>query len=88
MSKIEIKNDVNEVDTTNYIKIKLSGSKKDTIYIAPSDKEFYEGQKIYIFTDNRKVTSATVVKGNYTDEKYKSENFKNINVVDQDYWSL
>lgn len=54
-----------------YVKIRYYRTKSDLIYIAPKNVTLLEGQKIKVKVDDNTIKSATVIKGNYTREKYK-----------------
>ena len=71
-----------------YAKVKISDSDKELTYIVPKDIELKDGQKIYMFTDKGNMKSAIVVKGNHKDDKYNKDDYKEIMIVDPEYWNL
>lgn len=66
-----------------YVKVKFHGSKRIFIYVVPPKLVLVEKQKIKVRIDEDTVRSATVIKGNYTREKYKSFEYKTIEVVEK-----
>lgn len=65
-----------------YVKIKYYRSNKNLIYIAPKKTELVDGQKIKVRLDDDTIRTATVVKGNYTREKYKSNDYEELDIVE------
>lgn len=64
-------------DLETYVKIRFNRTDKNLIYIAPKRIQLEEGQKIKVRVDDDTVKNATVIKGNYIREKYKS-NYKEL----------
>ena len=64
-----------------YIKIKFNGSDKEFIYRVPEDVVFEEGQKLKVQIDKNTTRTAKVVKGNYTRKKYKTYEYKTLDIV-------
>ena len=95
-SKVEKKEKTEKVETKKvekeskvarkletYVKVKFHGSKRIFIYVVPPKLVLVEKQKIKVRIDEDTVRSATVIKGNYTREKYKSFEYKTIEVVEK-----
>ena len=95
-SKVEKKEKTEKVETKKvekeskvarkletYVKVKFHGSKRIFIYVVPPKLVLVEKQKSKVRIDEDTVRSATVIKGNYTREKYKSFEYKTIEVVEK-----
>ena len=55
-----------------YIAVRIAREKEDTVYLVPKNTTFQKGDKIKINVDNE-IKNATVTRGNYRREKYKSK---------------
>ena len=72
---------VSEDELETYVKIKFHGSNDSFIYVAPEDVVLEKDQKIKVRIDENTVRSAKVIKGNYTRTKYKSYEYKTLDIV-------
>ena len=64
-----------------YCKIKFHGSDKSLIYVVPEGTVLEKDQKIKVRIDEDTIRVAKVIKGNYVREKYKSFEYKTIDIV-------
>lgn len=63
-----------------YVAVRIARAKEDTIYLVPKNTIFQKGDKIKINVDNE-IKNATVTKGNYRREKYKSKNVELLDLI-------
>ena len=55
-----------------YVQVKFYGTKKNLIYVAPNGIKLKKNDKVKVRTDEGKIRTATVTKGVYKREKYKT----------------
>jgi len=65
-----------------YVKVRFYGTNKDLIYVAPENIILKEGDKIKVRTDEGSIRTATVAKGNYLRDKYKTYEYQTLEVVE------
>lgn len=65
-----------------YVKVRFYRSNKTLIYVAPRNIILSEGQKVKVRVDDDTIRTATVIKGNYTREKYKNYEYFTLDVVE------
>ncbi len=65
-----------------YVKIRFYRTNKDLIYVAPENIILKDGEKIKVRTDEGNIRTATVAKGNYLREKYKTYEYQTLDVVE------
>ena len=66
-----------------YVKVRFYGTNKDLIYVAPENIILRDGEKIKVRTDEGSIRTATVAKGNYLREKYKTYEYQTLDVVEE-----
>lgn len=65
-----------------YVKIRFYRTNKDLIYVAPENIILKEGDKIKVRTDEGSIRTATVAKGNYLRDKYRTYEYQTLEVVE------
>ena len=65
-----------------YVKVRFYRTNKDLIYVAPENIILRDGEKIKVRTDEGSIRTATVVKGNYLRDKYKTYEYQTLEVVE------
>lgn len=65
-----------------YVKVRFYRTNKDLIYVAPENIILRKGDKIKVRTDEGSIRTATVAKGNYLREKYKTYEYQTLDVIE------
>lgn len=65
-----------------YVKVRFYKTNKNLIYVAPENIILRKGDKIKVRTDEGSIRTATVAKGNYLRDKYKTYEYQTLEVVE------